>query len=54
MATLNGKIVLFGGYNWQTRQNFGETWTWDGTRWTLAATSGPAARSEFLMKGPAD
>src|SRR5262249_46353634 len=32
-AALNGKVVLFGGYD-AIGQVLSDTWTWDGTRWT--------------------
>lgn len=35
-----GECVLF---------DLGETWTWDGTSWTLVATSGPSVRWEQAM-----
>ena len=38
---VNGKTVLFGGYNDGTK---GDTWTWDGAAWVLAASGGPPAR----------
>src|SRR4051812_20669731 len=37
------RLVVFGGQS--TSGLSGETWTWDGTRWTLAAHSGPRART---------
>ena len=35
MATLNGKVLLFGGENStpDTAVNLGDTWEWDGTNW---------------------
>jgi hypothetical protein len=41
------RIVLFGGYA-QTgsgRTRYGDTWEWDGMRWSLMATTGPAPRN---------
>src|SRR5262249_49197236 len=35
--------VLFGGRDSAARQ--GDTWEWDGTNWTLMATTGPSPRS---------
>jgi hypothetical protein len=29
------KIVLFGGHDWVTTSDANDTWTWDGTDWTL-------------------
>jgi hypothetical protein len=37
-----GHIVLFGGAQNGIMKN--DTWTWDGQRWTQAATDGPPAR----------
>src|SRR5438477_3700728 len=37
------RLVVFGGQS--TAGLSGETWTWDGTKWTLAARSGPPART---------
>jgi hypothetical protein len=38
-----GQTLLFGGevYNGE----LGDTWTWDGSNWTLRSTGGPAART---------
>jgi hypothetical protein len=46
-----GRVVLFGGYERSTDGNvrLGDTWEWDGRRWSLVATSGPAARSGAAM-----
>ncbi len=35
------KVVLFGGTSFV---NFDDTWTWDGTTWTLSPTTGPGDR----------
>ena len=42
-----GRIVLFGGYAQTSggRIRYGDTWEWDGRRWSLMATSGPAPRN---------
>lgn len=37
-----GKVVLFGGTG--PAGVSGETWTWDGAAWSLAASDGPVAR----------
>lgn len=43
--TSAGKLVLFGGHAGNSPQTFGDTWTWNGTRWTQVETaSGPVAR----------
>jgi hypothetical protein len=48
MATANGKVVLFGGYD--TGSDLADTWEWDGTSWTQRLDAkGPAARSEHTM-----
>ena len=41
-----GRVVLFGGY---CGALLGDTWEWDGTRWTLRSSSGPAPRSGHGM-----
>ena len=35
------KVVLFGG---NFGINFNETWTWNGTTWTLSPATGPCGR----------
>jgi hypothetical protein len=41
------RMVLFGGYarTSKGRVRHGDTWEWDGRRWRLAATDGPAGRN---------
>lgn len=41
-----GRLVLFGGLG-STR--LGDTWEFDGARWTLVSTTGPVARAEAAM-----
>lgn len=41
------RIVLFGGTDRIT--TFGDTWTFNGVNWTLAATTGPAPRRAHSM-----
>lgn len=36
-----GRTVLFGGWNGQF---LGDTWEWDGSRWTEHTSSGPSPR----------
>jgi hypothetical protein len=45
------RIVLFGGYTIRQgeRERLGDTWEWDGERWSRAATTGPAARNGAAM-----
>ena len=44
------ELVLFGGYNEGSAAGFSPaTWTWDGTNWTEAATTGPPARVYAAM-----
>lgn len=43
-----GVCVQFGGVNFLDQIN-GETWEWNGTTWTLAATTGPSPRSDHRM-----
>ena len=44
-------VVLFGGYNdvGGVRTRLGDTWEWDGVRWTLRSEAGPEARSGATM-----
>lgn len=45
-----GRVVLFGGYGGTTvKQALGDTWTWNGTSWTLASNVGPSARMYHAM-----
>ena len=48
MATLNGEIVMFGGFSGAIAA-LGDTWTWDGTGWTERSATGPAARAGHAM-----
>ncbi|MCG3130177.1 MAG: hypothetical protein FLDDKLPJ_00926 [Phycisphaerae bacterium] len=42
--------ILFGGNTKRTARRFnGETWEWDGRRWTLVADTGPAPRIEHKI-----
>lgn len=46
------QVVLFGGWDYTTALGFNfrtDTWTWNGSAWTLAATTGPTGRSDFGM-----
>jgi N-acetylneuraminic acid mutarotase len=46
-ASLNGKVVLFGG---RGTQNWGDTWEWDGSTWTQMTTSpSPSPRSNMAV-----
>jgi hypothetical protein len=49
MATLQGKVILFGGAIAGSGSGGPETWAWDGDTWTLVATTGPAERSGHTM-----
>jgi hypothetical protein len=44
-------IVLFGGVGGGsgTAVRFGDTWTWDGTRWTKVTEEGPVGRNGHAM-----
>jgi hypothetical protein len=46
-----GVVVLFGGYNDNggATNRLGDTWEWNGSRWTLRATDGPAPRNGAAM-----
>ncbi len=43
-----GRVVLFGGFG-PGFQSLNDTWEWDGSSWTLAATSGPSPRGSGVM-----
>jgi hypothetical protein len=54
MTTLGGKAVLFGGESpvgvsppW-----LGDTWSWDGTRWTQSPATGPGGRDVYTIAAP--
>jgi formylglycine-generating enzyme required for sulfatase activity len=53
--TRRGRLVLFGGFQPRSgnpnpdARGLGDTWEFDGSTWTLAATSGPSPRGEFGM-----
>lgn len=38
----NKMVVLFGGW---AGSYLGDTWGWDGKKWTMVATTGPPARA---------
>jgi hypothetical protein len=42
-GSAQNQLVLFGGY--QKGTVFGDTWKWDGSNWTVLATSGPMPRA---------
>jgi hypothetical protein len=42
VATLDGKVVLFGGSN---GTDLADTWTWNGSTWTQLGVTGPVARA---------
>lgn len=50
-----GVLVLFGGTNDQLEatgiylNGTGETWEWNGERWSLRSTTGPSARLDHVM-----
>jgi hypothetical protein len=47
MATVTGKVVLFGGYNGAA---LNDTWEWNGSAWTQrAVTTAPGARDLHAM-----
>lgn len=43
------KIVLFGGFDQANGQPLGDTWEWDGTKWSQVSSSGPAPRINHLL-----
>jgi len=45
------RTVLFGGYAWADGRvvRLGDTWEWDGERWTRESTTGPSPRSGAAM-----
>jgi hypothetical protein len=46
-----GRVVLFGGNASVQGSNafLGDTWEWDGTSWTLVATTGPSPRANHAL-----
>jgi hypothetical protein len=56
MATIGGKVVLFGGDHTNVcvvscPESLSDTWTWDGTLWTEQHVAGPSPRAELAMAG---
>ncbi|HEY1690805.1 MAG TPA: hypothetical protein VGG39_01505 [Polyangiaceae bacterium] len=53
MATLGDEAILFGGKNESIAVRggtmFGDTWTWDGSRWKQLDVQGPSARAGASM-----
>jgi hypothetical protein len=49
MATLNGKVVLFGGFEAGRSGPYDDTWEWDGITWAQRMVSGPSARGYHTM-----
>jgi N-acetylneuraminic acid mutarotase len=51
MATLNGTVVMFGGYDPDNFNDYflADTWTWDGAAWTQQFAPGPGARYGAAM-----
>lgn len=45
--TASNKLVLFGGRTYD--QYLSDTYTWDGTAWTLSTATGPIARSDAAI-----
>ncbi|MBI2840658.1 MAG: IPT/TIG domain-containing protein [Acidobacteria bacterium] len=45
-TTLFNALALFGGYE---AQELGDTWTWNGSDWNLAQSSGPSPRDSHVM-----
>jgi len=45
------RIVLFGGYRRvaEGTKRFGDTWEWDGKRWSMMARGGPSPRNSAAM-----
>jgi len=43
--SVRNRVIVFGGHDGSSTF-LGDTWEWDGTVWTLRATSGPPARSQ--------
>lgn len=43
-------VILFGGISGDFLPVFhGDTWSWDGTKWTLVSTAGPSPRGKSSM-----
>jgi hypothetical protein len=48
MASLNGRVVLFGGHALDAtgaNVEMSDTWEWDGNTWSQRLVAGPSARS---------
>ena len=46
--------MLFGGENADGGGMLGDTWLWDGARWTQSAATGPGARTGASMAAYGD
>lgn len=44
-AVRGNTLVMFGGSDTTGRTRYGETWTWDGSRWTQQVGPGPSPRT---------
>jgi hypothetical protein len=51
MTAFDGKLVLYGGAGAipNGAPFYGDTWTFDGTDWTQASSSGPSARYGYVL-----
>ena len=51
MAPLDGKLVLFGGFDDtnDVGDTLADTWTWDGAEWTQLDVTGPSTRAPAAM-----
>jgi beta-lactamase regulating signal transducer with metallopeptidase domain len=47
--SVRGKMVLFGGADVVAWKGYGDTWEFDGTRWSQVATTGPSVRYGHVM-----
>src|SRR5687768_16925533 len=43
------KFLLFGGIGGRGEPSKGDTWEWDGAKWTQLATAGPSPRGAMAM-----
>ncbi|MEZ6235754.1 MAG: immunoglobulin domain-containing protein [Phycisphaerales bacterium] len=51
LDTARGQVVLHGGQD-DDENDLLDTWTWNGSAWSLASTTGPAVRGPFMANDP--
>jgi hypothetical protein len=48
MAGFRGSVVLYGGFDDGSGQNYADTWQWDGLTWTQLPVTGPPLSSNVM------